>query len=391
MQRAALKDHEGNIWHPDNYFHNGFLSHTPRQVTSDRARPRRADDPHRRRRAAEQRQEDVAAVGWAIEARIYAEDPQRGFLPSTGRLVRYRTPDGPGLRVDAGVYEGAEIAVHYDPMIAKLVAHGESRDAAIARLAEALDRFLIRGLSHNIGFLAAVLAKPRFAAGRLSTDFIAEEFPEGYHAGGLGEDDLPSVVAVAAVIQHILAVRAATVSGQLPGDVAVVPETWAVVIDRTPHRASVVPEERGYLVRLRETSHRVTLDWRPFAPVFRAFLDGQEMSFQIDREGVGFRLTRRGTTTRIVVMTPRAAELAALMPVKQPPDLSRFLLAPMPGLLVALAVEEGQEVKTGEELATIEAMKMENVLRAERDGRVAAIRARPGASLAVDEIILEFA
>jgi propionyl-CoA carboxylase alpha chain len=337
------------------------------------------------------RQADVRLDGWAIETRVYAEDPVRGFLPSTGRLVRYREPAGPGIRVDSGVFEGAEIAMYYDPMIAKLVTSATTRDKAIDRMRTALDEFVIRGVAHNIPFLASVLATPRFRSGVLSTNFIAEEFPDGFSGVTLGEDATAPLLAVAAAVRRILAEREASISGQLPGHGAVVGVDWVVCIGASRHAATVVPAADGYEVTLASGSHRVTLDWRPGDVVFRAVVDGRPMGFQIDREGSGFRLVHGGSAIALQVLPPRVAALLDLMPVKAPPDLSRFLLSPMPGLLIALAVIEGQEVRQGEALATIEAMKMENVLRAERDGRVATIRAKIGDSLAVDETILEFA
>jgi propionyl-CoA carboxylase alpha chain len=337
------------------------------------------------------KQKDVKLEGWALETRIYAEDPLRGFLPSIGRLTRYRPPQGEDVRVDTGVFEGAEISMFYDPMIAKLVTSGDTRAAAVARMSEALDRFYIRGVSHNVAFLAAVLGKQRFRDGALSTDFIAEEFP-----GGFGAEHLPAlaqetVIAVAATLRRRMEEHEVRISGQLPGHGATVSSDWVVCIGSEHHPTTVVPAEDGYAVTLAGGGYGVALDWRPGQAVFQAVLDGSPLTFQIDREGTGFRLTHGGAATSIHVLRPRAAALLAHMPIKQAADLSRFLLSPMPGLLVGLAVAEGQEIKTGEALATVEAMKMENVLRAERDGKVAKIRAKIGDSLAVDEIILEFA
>jgi propionyl-CoA carboxylase alpha chain len=336
-------------------------------------------------------QADVRLDGWAIETRVYAEDPIRGFLPSTGRLVRYREPAGPGVRIDSGVFEGAEIAMYYDPMIAKLVTSAPSRDAAIDRMRGALDAFVIRGVAHNIAFLAAVVATPRFHSGVLSTNFIAEEFPNGFTGSDLAEDAMAPLIAAATAVRRVIAEREASISGQLPGHGAVVGADWVVCIGETRHTATIMPAGDGYDVELAGGSHRVALDWRPGDLAFHATVDGCSMVFQIDHEGSGFRLVHGGVAVSLRVLPPRVAALLDLMPVKAPPDLSRFLLSPMPGLLVALAVSEGQEVRQGEALATIEAMKMENVLRAERDGTVAAIRAKIGDSLAVDATILEFA
>jgi propionyl-CoA carboxylase alpha chain len=337
------------------------------------------------------KQSDIELKGSAIEARVYAEDPLRNFLPSIGRLVRYAAPEGEGIRVDTGVFEGAEISMYYDPMIAKLVAYGATRAEAIARLGDALDAYLIRGLSHNVPFLAAVLKKERFAAGRLSTNFIAEEFPDGFTGVDLSPTALDQTIAVAAAVQRISAEHEARIGGQLAGHGRVVPEEWVVCIGEARHPARTVREERAIIVTRKDgRRHEVATDWQPGQRLLRGTVDDAPVVFQIDRDGVGFRLTRGGASLAVKVLSPRAAELLAQMPTKQPPDLSRFLLSPMPGLLVSVAVNEGQDVKAGEELAVVEAMKMENVLRAERDGKVAKVRAKPGDSLAVDQIILEF-
>ncbi|HEX7967799.1 MAG TPA: acetyl/propionyl/methylcrotonyl-CoA carboxylase subunit alpha [Stellaceae bacterium] len=335
-------------------------------------------------------QSAIRLQGSAIEARIYAEDPLRGFLPSIGRLVRYMPPAGEGVRVDTGVFEGAEISMYYDPMIAKLVAYGATRAEAIARLGQALDAFYIRGVSHNVAFLTAVLRKPRFAEGRLSTNFIAEEFPDGFTGAEIAPDDAEAAVAVAAAVQRIIAEGEARISGQLAGHGRVVPEEWTVAFGDT--RRTVRARRDGEAIIVEDgTRHEIVTAWQPGQPLFRGMLDGAPVVFQIDRDGVGFRLTRGGASLAVKVLSPRAAELLSQMPAKQPADLSRFLLSPMPGLLVSLAVGEGQDVKAGEELAVVEAMKMENVLRAERDGKVKAVRAKAGDSLAVDQVILEFA
>jgi propionyl-CoA carboxylase alpha subunit len=337
------------------------------------------------------RQEDIKLEGSAIEARIYAEDPFRNFLPSIGRLVRYLPPDGEGIRVDSGVFEGAEISVYYDPMIAKLVGYGGSRREAIERLGGALDAFYIRGLSHNIPFLAALLKKERFADGRLSTNFIAEEFPGGFAGIVPSPEAIDAAVVIAGAVQRIAAEREAAISGQLAGHERRVPEDWVVGIGEMQHAIGTRREGDAVVVEQGSRRQRVVTDWRVGVPLFCATIDGTPIIAQIDSDGIGFRLTRGGATLAIKVLPPRAAQLLAQMPVKQAPDLSRYLLSPMPGLLVSLAVGEGQEVKAGEELAVVEAMKMENVLRAERDGKVKVIRAKAGDSLAVDQVILEFA
>ena len=330
-------------------------------------------------------QKDVKFSGWAIEARVYAEDPTRGFLPAIGRLVRYREPAGDSVRVDTGVYEGAEIGVHYDPMIAKLIAHGGDRAQAIAALREALDAFYIRGVGNNLGFLAAVVAHPRFAAGDLSTDFIAEAFPGGFTGGEVTTERADLLVAVAAVVHH----RNQERDGALGGAAAAAAD-WVVLLDGARRPVRVTRGAAGYRVTEGQTTRELTSDWRLGDPVFEGVVDGRPVAVQIDRKGVGYVLSGAGVRAELRVFSSRAAELAALMPVKRPPDTSRFLLSPMPGLLVSLAVGRGQEVKAGQELAVVEAMKMENLLRAERDGRVASLHAAAGDSLAADQAILEF-
>ncbi len=336
-------------------------------------------------------QEDVATRGWAIEARVYAEDPFRNFLPSTGRLVRYLAPEqDEALRVEAGVAEGDEISVYYDPMIAKVVTHGPTRDDAIQRMRQALDAFYIRGVSHTISFLAAVMAHPRFLAGRLSTDFIADEYGDGFTGADLPADDLTALIAVAAVVHRRHAEREAMISGQTPAHPARAGEDWVVVLKGGRYPVKVAPAEGGYRVDIDGSFLRVASDWRLAEPLFRGSVGGRELCVQVDRTGIGYRLFHAGAETDVQVLRPRAAELAAKMPVKPPPDLSKYLLSPMPGLLISVAVAVGQEVKAGDELAVVEAMKMENVLRAGRDGVVAELLAAPGDSLAVDQAILEF-
>ncbi len=334
-------------------------------------------------------QTDIKFAGSAIEARVYAEDPRRNFLPSIGRLVRYRPPEGDGIRVDAGVDEGAEIGVNYDPMIAKLVAHAATRAEAIRRLRGALDAFYIRGPRHNIDFLAALIAKKRFAEGRLSTDFIADEFPRGF-AAEVGPDEVERFVLAAGAAQFIAAERDARIEGQVSAD-ASIERDWVVCLGHARHPLAIARDGARLAVERDGKRHEIATDWRPGEPLLRATIDGTAAIFQIDRAGIGFTLTHGGGALDLKVLTPRAAELLARMPEKQAPDLSRFLLSPMPGLLVSLAVAEGQEVRTGDTLAVIEAMKMENVLRAERHGTIKTLRAKAGDSLGVDQVILEFA
>ena len=338
------------------------------------------------------KQKDVNPEGWAIEARVYAEDPARGFLPSIGRLVKYREPaTGGTIRVDSGVYEGAEIGMHYDPMIAKLVASGRDRGEAIANMREALDSYVIGGVQHNIPFLAALMAHPRFDAGNLTTGFIAEEFPDGFQSIVAAPEQERLLVSVAAVVHHRLTLRARRISGQVRPQQQREGEDWVVwfAADKT-YPVTVVETADGFAVTDRDASHEVVSDWRPGEALFRAHVDGRPVTVQVGASGVGYRLVQGGVYVAVKVLTPRAAALYRLMPVKQAPDLSRFLLSPMPGLLVSIAVSEGDEVKAGQELAVVEAMKMENILRAATDGKVAKVHAQPGTGVEVDQKILEF-
>jgi propionyl-CoA carboxylase alpha chain len=336
-------------------------------------------------------QDEVRLDGWAIEARVYAEDPRRDFLPSIGRLVGYVEPAGDAdLRIDSGVREGGEVGIHYDPMIAKVIASGADREAAIGRLRLALDAFHIRGVSHNLGFLAAVVAHPRFGQGLLSTAFIDEEWADGFHGADVGGDTAVLLCATAACVHRRREERAAGISGQLAGRRRTLPAEWSVTLDGAHHGVAVVPDGAGFEVTVDGARHALDLDWRSGAPVARVRLDGVEASLQVAANGIGYRLAHGGAEADVLVLKGRAAELHRLMPVKAAPDASRFLLSPMPGLLVSVAVAAGQEVKPGDELAVVEAMKMENVLRAGRACVVAAVKAAPGDSLAVDQPILEF-
>ncbi|MBI3710097.1 MAG: ATP-grasp domain-containing protein, partial [Proteobacteria bacterium] len=336
------------------------------------------------------RQADVKLKGWAIEARLYAEDPMRNFLPSIGRLVAYRPPSGEGVRVDSGVYEGGEIGIHYDPMLAKLIAFGDDRAQAIDRLSQALDGFYVRGINHNVAFLAALLGHPRFREGRLTTGFIAEEFPKGF-TGAIASPALRHrLVAVAACVQRRQSETDAGVSGQLPGHEAKVADGYIVRMNGTDHTARLAPVEGGYDIFVDDEMTPVRSDWRPGQRLFRGAIDEQPVVAQVERNGGGWRLVHAGCHALALVLPPRVAALAALMPAKRAADTSRFLLSPMPGLLKSVAVKEGQDVKAGEELAVVEAMKMENILRAERDGAVHKLHAQAGDSLAVDQKIIEF-
>ncbi|TWT05693.1 acetyl/propionyl/methylcrotonyl-CoA carboxylase subunit alpha [Reyranella sp. CPCC 100927] len=336
-------------------------------------------------------QDDVELKGWAIEARVYAEDPFRNFLPSTGRVVKYRPPDvsSGDVRVDTGVYEGGEISMFYDPMIAKLCAYGPDRAAATDRMLRALDEFYIRGLNHNISFLSALMAHPRFASGKLTTNFIAEEFKGGFSAKDLPPKDPAILAAIAATIDQITTLRAA--HGRAAGDTPSLEEDVVVALNKEHHRVHVAGGGSSFTVRAGDRTLDVETSWNPGDPLFRGRVDGKHVVAQVDAKGAGLSLFHAGGQADALVLTVRRAELLKLMPEKAPPDTSKFLLSPMPGLLVALEVQEGQDVKAGEALAKVEAMKMENVLRATRDGVVLKVHAKPGDSLRVDQKILEFA
>jgi propionyl-CoA carboxylase alpha chain len=339
-------------------------------------------------------QRDIKLNGWAIEARVYAEDPSRNFLPSIGRLTRYRAPEAASddaiVRVDTGVYEGGNISMYYDPLIAKLATWGHDRVHATQAMRDALDGFYIRGVSHNIPFLADVMAHKRFAAGAITTNFIAEEYPDGFHPADAVHDEPEFLTAVAVIMHYAFQRRAATISGQLPGHGRTVSHEWTVVTGGEYHAVHVTPVDGGYDVRLGDCHIAVRTAWELGIPLFEGEINGQHVCMQVERVDVAYRITHSGVQADVLVLSPHIAELNKLMPVKQPPDTSKLLLSPMPGLLVSVAVSEGQGVKSGEELAVIEAMKMENVIRAEKDCVVSVIRVEPGDSLAVDQIIMEF-
>jgi len=336
-------------------------------------------------------QSDVAFKGWAIESRIYAEDPYRGFLPSIGRLTHYRPPiESEQVRNDTGVFEGAEITMFYDPMIAKLVTWGEDRAAAIEGMRAALDRFYVRGVSHNIPFLNAVMAHPRFQEGRLSTGFIAEEYPDGFSGGEMTHEVRTAMLAAAVFAAGIERSRAAQVSGRIGAVPAVETRPWIALLDGERVETGLRLTKTGARIRLDDSEFDVESAWVPGKPVFEGRVDGHEVHVEMDRTEMGYRLATAGVAREVRLVTPRMAELMTFMPEKRVADSSRLLLCPMPGLVVSIAVEAGEEVQAGQTVAVIEAMKMENVLRAERDGTVKEVRAKPGDSLSVDDVIVEF-
>lgn len=347
-------------------------------------------------------QKDVTLTGWAVESRVYAEDPFRNFLPSIGRLVKYRPPaessaDGITVRNDTGVQEGGEIAIHYDPMIAKLVTHASSRAAAIKAQSQALDAFYIDGIRHNVPFLSAVMQHPRWKEGRLSTGFIAEEFAGGFAPRAPEGEVARRLAAVAAAIDLTIGERKRRISGQMIGRPVVRAGRRAVWLERDEVLLDIAREADGISVRFIDGkgeaghAHRVTSTWKPGEPVWHGLIDKHPLAVQVRPIANGFRLAHQGIEVPAYVFTTSEAEAARLMPLQVKADTGKKLLCPMPGLIVSIDVTEGQEVKAGETLAVVEAMKMQNVLRAERDGTVKAIHAKPGATLAVDAPILEFA
>ena len=346
----------------------------------------------------EMTQDDVTIDGWAIENRVYAEDPYRGFLPSTGRLVRYNPPvegwtdDGAengrrgvgGVRVDDGVYEGGEVSMFYDPMIAKLVTWGKTRDEAADKQIAALDAFEIEGLGHNIDFVSAIMQHPRFRAGDLTTGFIAEEYPEGF-AGAPPSDDLKiKLAAIAGFVASARADRARRVDGQL-ADPLDPPGLWTVTIDKSAFEVALSEDD----LTVNGEDVDLAMEYTPGDRMIEADFAGEILCVKLQPSRFGFVITTRGAAHQIEVLPSRIAHLADHMIEKIPPDLSRFLICPMPGLLVSINVGEGDKVEIGQPLAVIEAMKMENILRAEKAGTVVNLNAKAGDSLAVDAVILE--
>ena len=335
-------------------------------------------------------QSDVTLTGWAMESRVYAEDPFRNFMPSIGRLSGYREPEGEGVRVDSGVYEGGEVSMHYDPMISKLITYGDNREAAIDLMVDALDAYYIRGVNHNISFLNALMVHPRFVAGELTTNFIEEEFPDSFNADLVPQNNPHIAVVVAAAVHQEYRERSSQISGQSEGHEYQVPDQWVVITGAEETPVSMTLTLSGFLVSIGNDDYSVVTDWALGEPLFEAQINGQQVTVQVERSGSGYKLFYRGAEINALVLSPKAAALNKLMLEKVPADLSKFLLSPMPGLLVKLGVKVGDQVKAGEELAVVEAMKMENSLRATNDGIVAKISADVGDSLMVDQAILEF-
>ncbi len=340
-------------------------------------------------------QKDVKINGWAVESRLYAEDPYRNFLPSIGRLTRYRPPQeetkgGVTVRNDTGVTEGSEISMYYDPMIAKLCTHAPTRLEAVDAMADALDRFEVEGIGHNLPFLSALMQHPRWREGRLSTGFIAEEYPEGFGPVAPDAESVHRFAAAAVVLSKIASDRNAHISGSrfptASGDKKVV-----LVAGHTV-KAEISPLSTGIGVSLEGGPvQQVETTWQPGNPLAIVVIEGKPVALKVQPAPGGFRMRQRGIDVKVQVLSPRVAELAALMPEKAPPDTSNLLLCPMPGLITSVLVKEGDEVQEGQALAIVEAMKMENMLRAEKRAKVSKVLAKPGASLAVDDVIMEFA
>ena len=343
------------------------------------------------------KQEDLKINGWAMESRLYAEDPYRNFLPSIGRLTRYRPPvegkteRGGIVRNDTGVFEGGEISMFYDPMIAKLCTWAPTRGEAIEEMRLALDTFEVEGIGHNLPFCAAVMDHPKFVSGDMTTAFIAEEFPDGFDGTVLDEPTLKRVAAAVTAMNFVAEVRRTRISGTLGNHERKVGSDWVVTLQGVEFAVTIAADHDGSTVRFADgTSHRVTSDWTPGQPLATLSVDGMPLVLKSAKIPSGFRIRTRGADLKAHVRSPRQAELAKLMPEKLPPDTSKFLLCPMPGLVVKINVAEGDEVQEGQALATVEAMKMENILRAERKGIVKSVSATAGASLKVDEVIMEF-
>ncbi len=356
-------------------------------------------------------QDDVKLTGWAMESRLYAEDPYREFLPSIGRLTRYRPPqevqagplndsgkwqgDAPrgdtAVRNDTGVFEGGEISMFYDPMIAKLCTWGSDRAEALEAMRVALDSFEVEGIGHNLPFLSAVMDHPRFVSGEITTAFIAEEYPDGFNGVTLPDDDLRRVAAAVAAMHRVAEIRRTRVTGRMDNHERRVGTDWVVRLQEQDFPVTISADHDGSTVVF-EDGHamRVTSDWRPGDLLARLEVDGAPLVLKAGKIPGGFHVRTRGADLKVHVRSPRHAQLADLMPEKLPPDTSRMLLCPMPGLIVKVDVAVGDEVQDGQALCTVEAMKMENILRAERKGVVVKINADPGDSLAVDDVIMEF-
>lgn len=342
------------------------------------------------------RQSDVKLNGWAIESRLYAEDPYRNFLPSIGRLSTYRPPaesstETSVVRNDTGVFEGGEISMYYDPMIAKLCTWAPDRLGAIEHMRLALDRFEVEGIGHNLPFLSAVMDHPKFVKGDMTTAFIAEEYPDGFAGVILDEAALKSIAASCAAMNRVAEIRRTKVSGRLDNHERKVGDDWVVTLQGTSFRVKIDADPKGSDVVFEDgLSLRVSGDWTPGKTLADMTVNGETLVMKIGKISGGFRVRSRGADLKVHVRTPRQAELAGWMIEKLPPDTSRLLLCPMPGMIVKVDVAEGEEVQEGQALCTVEAMKMENILRAEKKCTISKINVSAGESLSVDDVIMEF-
>ncbi|MEM9350592.1 MAG: biotin/lipoyl-containing protein, partial [Pseudomonadota bacterium] len=363
------------------------------------------------------KQADLKMEGWAIENRLYAEDPYRNFLPSIGRLTRYRPPaeigGGPlweggnwpdmihggvygagapyAIRNDTGVFEGGEISMYYDPMIAKLCTWGPDRASAIEAMRNALDAFEVEGIGHNLPFVAAVMDHPKFISGDMTTAFIAEEYPEGFEGVELPEETLRKVAASAAAMNRVAEIRRTRISGRMDNHTRVIGDEGVVTIQDRTFAVTITADRDGSDVTFDDGQVlRVESDWAPGQSLARLAVGDEKIALKVNKITHGYRVRFRGADLKVIVRSPRQAELAQLMPEKLPPDTSKMLLCPMPGLIVKVDVEVGDEVQEGQALCTVEAMKMENILRAEKKAKVSKINAGAGDSLAVDDVIMEF-
>ena len=341
-------------------------------------------------------QKDIKLNGWAIESRLYAEDPYRNFLPSIGRLTRYRPPTEVKekaviVRNDTGVFEGGEISMYYDPMIAKLCTWAPNRTKAIEQMRTALDRFELEGIGHNLPFLSAVMDHERFVSGNITTAFIAEEYPDGFNGVDLSDDKIIDLAACAAAMNRVAEIRRTKISGRMDNHERRVGDDWVVQISGKVFSVNVSADTNGANVIFEDkTSIRITGDWFPGKKIANMNANGNKLVIKMSKLTGGFRMRTRGADLKVLVRSPRQAELSEYMQEKLPPDTSKMLLCPMPGLIVKIDVKAGQEVQEGQPLCTVEAMKMENILRAERTGTIAKINSNVGDSLAVDDVILEF-
>ncbi len=341
------------------------------------------------------KQSDLKINGWAMESRLYAEDPYRNFLPSIGRLTRYRPPAegktaGGIVRNDTGVFEGGEISMYYDPMIAKLCTWGPDRATAIEEMRLALDGFEVDGIGHNLPFLAAVYDHPKFTSGNMTTAFIEEEYPDGFDGVELDETTLKRIAAATSAMHRVAEIRRTRISDRMDNHERHVGADWVVTLQGQEFASTIGADKAGSTVAIGDDTYRVESDWTPGQPLVRIDIDGEPLVLKVAKISGGFRVRYRGADLKVHVRNPRQAELAKLMPEKLPPDTSKMLLCPMPGLIVKVDVAVGDEVQEGQALCTVEAMKMENILRAEKKAIVTKINAGAGDSLAVDDVIMEF-